>query len=75
MSNFEDEFLLRMEECKGRTFSLLLLTILIAEFINLRLNYFSIRVLSQLYEFLIPSIQQVSFDKVPWILGQFQLQV
>jgi len=52
MSNFEDEFLLRMEECKGRTFSLLLLTILIAEFINLRLNYFSIRVLSQLYEFL-----------------------
>jgi len=38
--------------CKGRTFSLLLLTALVAEFINLRLNYFSIRVLSQLCEFL-----------------------
>ena len=41
------------QECKGRTFSLLLLTILVAEFTNLRLNYSSIRVLSQLFEFLI----------------------
>ena len=36
------------EECKGRTFSLLLLTVLVAEFTNLRLNYFSTSVISDL---------------------------
>jgi len=40
MSNFEDEILLRGEECKGRTFNLLLLTVLVTEFTNLRLTYF-----------------------------------
>jgi len=33
--------------CKGRTFGLLLLTVLVAEFTNPRLSYFSTRVLSQ----------------------------
>jgi len=38
--------------CKGRTFGLLLLTILVAKFTNLCLNYFSTRVLSQPCAFL-----------------------
>jgi len=48
---FRGQNSLRGEECKGCTFSLLLLTVLVAEFTNLRLNNFSIRVLSQLCEF------------------------
>jgi len=45
-------FFVGLARCKGRTFSLLLLTVLVAEFTNVRLNYFSIRVLSQLCDFL-----------------------
>ena len=40
------------EECKGRTFSLLLPNVLVAEFTNLCLNHFSTRVLSQPCAFL-----------------------